>query len=207
MFGLGEDSDIGHYNASVSKVAALGPISEAELAARLARLAAMRVALAAETAVALDSGEGGMEMMLVQGPTSTCNTNSPLSITNTVCAWVTNQGWTVTFDIQGTNGPADIFTTTALGTTNAWTWLERGPACYTYQYTNQPGPNACYILGTEEQRQRPADRRLRTLGFQDANKCVFQSGHGRRWGGRCRRVVCLSHGPDTHGGPGDGPPN
>jgi hypothetical protein len=149
VFGLGEDSDIGHYYASLSKVAALGPISDAEIAARQARVAAMRAALTAEATLATESGVGGgMQMMLLQGPTSTCNTNAPLYITNTVCAWVANQGWTVTFEIQGTNGPADIFTTTTLGTTNAWTWLENGPTCYTYQYTNQPGTNACYILGT-----------------------------------------------------------
>jgi hypothetical protein len=148
VFGLGEDSDIGHYYASLSKVAALGPISEAEIAARQARVAALRAALAAEATLATESTGGGMQMMLLQGPTSTCNTNAPLYITNTVCAWVTNQGWTVTFEIQGTNGPADIFTTTTLGTTNAWTWLENGPTCHTYQYTNQPSTNACYILGT-----------------------------------------------------------
>jgi hypothetical protein len=149
IFGLGEDSDIGHYYASLSKVAALGPISEAEIAARQARVAALRAALAEEATLVTESDVGGgMQMMLLQGPTSTCNTNAPLYITNTVCAWVTNQGWTVTFDIQGTNGPADIFTTTTLGTTNAWTWLENGPTCHTYQYTNQPGTNACYILGT-----------------------------------------------------------
>jgi hypothetical protein len=150
IFGLGEDSDIGYYYASLSKVAALGPISEEEIAARRDRIAALREALAAEATLVLDSGEGGMQMMLLQGGTTSCDTNSPLYITNVTCVLDATTAWTVTFDIQGTNGPADIFTTTTLGTTNAWTWLERGPTCYTYQYTNQPGPNACYILGTSK---------------------------------------------------------
>jgi hypothetical protein len=159
LFGLGEDSDIGHYYASLSKIAALGPISEAEIAARQARIAALREAVAAEAlpltpALSPSDGARGSDgaslLRLMQGPTNSCDTNAPLYITNTVCAWVANQGWRVSFEIQGTNGPADIFTTTTLGTTNAWRWLERGPACISYQYTGQPDPNACYILGTPQ---------------------------------------------------------
>jgi hypothetical protein len=90
-------------------------------------------------------------MMRMMTPLSECVTNSPLYITNTACEFVTNQGWTVTFDVQGTNGPADIFATTNLMnslTNTLWAWLERGPSCATYQYTNQPGARAFYILGT-----------------------------------------------------------
>lgn len=64
----------------------------------------------------------------------------------------TNQGWTVTFEVQGTNGPADMFTTTNLSgnhITNAqWFWLERGPACAVYQYTNQSAAQSYFILGS-----------------------------------------------------------
>jgi hypothetical protein len=80
----------------------------------------------------------------------------PVHLTNIVCAFDTNLGWTVTFDIQGgTNGLLyDVFTTTNLSgnsiTNSPWTWLERGPTCSTYQYTNQPGTYAFFVLGTPQ---------------------------------------------------------
>jgi alpha-tubulin suppressor-like RCC1 family protein len=45
----------------------------------------------------------------------------------------------------------DIFVTTNLSdhlTNSHWVWLERGPSCSTYQYTNQPESQAFFILGT-----------------------------------------------------------
>ena len=81
----------------------------------------------------------------------------PVYITNIVTSVNSTQGYVVTFDIQGdyggsTAGPFDIFTTTNLVgnniTNSFWTWLERGPSCSTYQYTNQPGVKSFYILGT-----------------------------------------------------------
>ena len=102
-------------------------------------------------------GEGGGAMMRMMGSTVTCDTNTPLYITNTACEFVTNQGWTVTFDVQGTNSLGgnslvEIYATTNLlgnSITNAnWQFLERGPSCATYQYTNQPTAESYYILGT-----------------------------------------------------------
>jgi hypothetical protein len=108
-----------------------------------------------QAAVGWSSETGGHEpagLLLRAGGTSECFTNSPLYITNAAAAFVTNQGWTVQFDVQGTNGPADIFTTTNLFDHNSlnsqWTWLERGPACSTYQYTNQSASQSYYVLGT-----------------------------------------------------------
>lgn len=150
IFGLSVDWEIGIYYAALSKTAALGPISDAEIAERAARIAqrkAEREALGLEE----ESG-GGMQMMMLVGGTAVCVTNSPLYITNTVAWFDTNNGWTVQFDVQGTNSPADIFTTTNLSgnsiTNSQWVWLERGPSCSTYQYTNQPAEGSCYILGT-----------------------------------------------------------
>ncbi len=98
------------------------------------------------------NGEASALLLVGAGGTSECFTNSPLYITNTATAFASNQGWTVQFDVQGTNGPADIFTTTNLfdrnSTNSHWTWLERGPSCSTYQYTNQPASQSYYILGT-----------------------------------------------------------
>jgi hypothetical protein len=127
----------------------LGSVSVEELELLAARRAE-RKALKEAQALLEPEGEGGGMMLRMVGNTVECVTNSPLYITNAVCEFVTNQGWTVTFDIQGTNSPADIFTTTNLsGGTNAlWVFLERGPSCATYQYTNQPDAMAFYILGS-----------------------------------------------------------
>ena len=138
-----------HYEPFAG-IAALGPMSEAEVAYRL-ELVEKWQALKAEQAKEAEESGGGMQMLRLVGGTSECVTNLPLYITNTACIFDPNQGWTVTFDIQGTNGPADIFSTTNLSdnpTNSYWVWLERGPSCNTYQYTNQPTNQTFYILGT-----------------------------------------------------------
>ncbi|MCO5050792.1 MAG: hypothetical protein M9920_00600 [Verrucomicrobiae bacterium] len=149
-FGLSVDWEIGIYYASLSKTAALGPISDEEIAARKAaaeKRKAERLALGLD-----DESGGGPQMLRLVGGTSECLTNSRLYITNTVAVFDTNSGWTVQFDVQGTNvlgatgGPVDIFSTTNLAGTN-WLFLERGPSCSTYQYTNQFPEGAFYILG------------------------------------------------------------
>jgi hypothetical protein len=144
MFGLSVAWEIGIYYASLSKTAALGPISEEEIAARIAaseQRKAEREALGA-------AGElgGGTPMMLMNGPTANCVTNSRLYITNTLAWFDTNALWTVQFDVQGTNSPVDIFGTTNLSGPN-WFYLERGPSCATYQFTNQAPEQTCYLLG------------------------------------------------------------
>jgi hypothetical protein len=154
IFGLSVDWEIGIYFASQSKIAALGPISDEEIAARKAQAEkrkAERAALGIE-----EEGGGGQQMLRLVGGTSECFTNSPLFITNTVCVFDTNALWTVQFDVQGTNhlggnSPVEIYTTTNLlgnNITNAnWQFLESGPSCSTYQYTNQPGSQGFYVLG------------------------------------------------------------
>ncbi len=144
VFGLSVDWEIGIYYNSLSKTAALGPISEEEIAIRAA-LAAQRRAEREALGIAEELG-GGMEMMLMSGPTAICVTNSRLYITNTIAWFDTNALWTVQFDVQGTNSPVDIFGTTDLSGTN-WFYLERGPSCATYQYTNQAPEQTYYILG------------------------------------------------------------
>lgn len=147
------EAAIAFYYAAHAQQAGLGPISEAEWQARR-EAAAQRNA---ERAGALAATEGGGgETMLLIGGTSTCLTNVPVHLTNLVCVFDTNWGWTVTFDIQGgTNGSLyDVFTTTSL-TSNSiadsqWVWLERGPTCSTYQYANQPAAQAFYVLGTPQ---------------------------------------------------------
>jgi len=150
-FGLIENWDIGIYYAGQSTLAALGPISAAEQAAMAQRRSERKAKNEA-------GGEGGGGMMrMLSGGTAECITNVPVYITNIVTSVNSTQGYVVTFDIQGdyggsTAGPFDIFTTTNLVgnniTNSVWTWLERGPSCNTYQYTNQPGVKSFYILGT-----------------------------------------------------------
>jgi alpha-tubulin suppressor-like RCC1 family protein len=130
-------------------IAALGPISETELAYRQELLAKLKVLKAQKAKEYEESGGAGMLRLV--GPTSECVTNSWLYLTNVSAVFITNQNWTVTFEIQGTNGPADIFATTNLSdhlTNSYWVWLERGPTCALYEYTNQPNAGAFYILGT-----------------------------------------------------------
>lgn len=155
VFGLSVDWEIGLYYTSLSKTAALGPISEEEIAARKAaaeKRMAERAALGLE-----EEGGGGMQMMLLSGPTATCISTSRLFITNTVAWFDTNTLWTVQFDVQGTNalgatgGPVEIFAATNLvgnHITNAqWLFLERGPSCSRYEYTNQSAAMTYYLLG------------------------------------------------------------
>lgn len=143
------ERQVGFYYQGMKKRSLLGPISAAEEAARAAARAKWK---AAREALGLADGGGGVQMLRLVGGTSECITNSPLYITNTVCVFDTNASWTVQFDVQGTNSPADIFTTTTLSgnsiTNSQWTWLERGPSCSTYQYTNQAASQSYYILGT-----------------------------------------------------------
>jgi hypothetical protein len=149
VFGRGlTERQAGFYYEGMRKRTLLGPVTAGEEAARAARVAAAEKRKAELAALGLEEGGGGMERMMMSGPVADCVTNAPLFITNTVCFYDTNAGWTVQFEVQGTNGPADIFSIGALGTTNVWTVLERGPSCARYEYVNQSSGGRFYILGT-----------------------------------------------------------
>lgn len=138
-----------HY-VPLAGLAALGPMTAEELAYRLELLAKWTAVQAGKAKEAEESG-GGQMLRLLSGQAAECVTNAPLYLTNAATAFITNQGWTVTFEVQGTNGPADIFSTTNLSdplTNSFWVWLERGPSCSIYRYTNQPVNQTFYILGT-----------------------------------------------------------
>lgn len=133
-------------------IAALGPMSEAELAYRqelMAKWAALKAEKAKE---AEESGDGGVQMLRLSGPAANCVTNGPVYLTNVVTSFTTNDGWTVYFDIAGgTNGVVyDIFSTTEFVgndiTNSVWTWLETGLTCETHYFTNQPTNQVFYIL-------------------------------------------------------------
>ena len=144
------------YYSSAATWAALGPISPEEIALRQETL--QQLANRSTTLPGLGGkGFGNISPnTMIIGGISPCITNVPVFITNVVSSYTSNQGWTVTFDIRGgTNGLMyDIFSTTNLkgdNLTNAtWTYLEQGPTCSTYQYTNQPEAGSFYILGTPQ---------------------------------------------------------
>jgi hypothetical protein len=144
---LGE-AELRYYLAGMRGLVALGPVSALEAAAR----AEAKAKLLAER----EAAGGGQQMRMMVGGTTECFTNVPVYFTNVFATYDANQGWTVMFDVQGGESGQlyDIFTATNLvgnNLTNAqWEWLERGPTCSTYQYTNQPDTNACYALGTPQ---------------------------------------------------------
>lgn len=141
-----------HY-VPFAGLAALGPMSEAELAYReelKAKWAAMR-AVQAQEAIESEGG-GGLQMMRLSGPSADCVTNGPVYLTNVVANFTTNEGWTVYFDIAGGTNEVvyDIFSTLEFVgndiTNSVWTWLETGMTCETHSYTNQPTDQVFYIL-------------------------------------------------------------
>jgi len=97
---------------------------------------------------------GGQQSMMMMQSLTNCPTNAVVWLTNLTSVLSTNPDVVVTLDLAGGDGGLlyDIFATTNLCCTNiantAWTWLERGPSCATYQYTNQPPWFAFYAAGT-----------------------------------------------------------
>lgn len=142
--------EVRSYFGSAFTQASLGPISAKEEQA-LREVVANR-----NTQREAMSEVGGQQMMMLLGGSTQCISNVPAFITNIVATFDTNIGWTVTFDIQGgTNGQVyDIFSSATLNassiTNSQWTWLEQGPSCSTYQYTNQLASGAFYLLGTPQ---------------------------------------------------------
>jgi hypothetical protein len=130
--------------------AALGPISAEYLALR-AEWAEQRKAAKALKAQAEEESGGGL-MLRMAGPSVDCLTNGPVYLTNVVCTFTTNEGWTIFFDIAGGTNEVvyDIFATPELVgndiTNSVWTWLESGMTCETHYFTNQATNQTFYIL-------------------------------------------------------------
>ena len=139
-----------HYLPFAS-IAALGPMSEAELAYRQELMEKWQASKTEKAKETEESG-GGMQMLRLSGPSTDCITNGPVYLTNVIANFTTNDGWTVYFDIAGgTNGVVyDIFSTTEFFgndvTNSVWTWLETGMTCETHWFTNQPTNQVFYIL-------------------------------------------------------------
>lgn len=137
---------VARYCSALREQAARGPVTEAEWLAQLAAIEKLKAERESAALAAQQDGDYELDSM-------NCVTNGPVFITNLVCALDTNQGWTVTFDVEGgTNGLAyDIFSATNLVgnsvTNGPWQWLGQGYACNTYSYTNQPQAMAFFMLG------------------------------------------------------------
>lgn len=129
-------------------MAALGPISAEELAYRQELSAKLKAARAAKLKEEEESG-GGM-MLRMAGPANNCVTNGPVYLTNVVCNFTTNEGWTLMFDIAGgTNGVIyDLFSTPELKSNSVWTWLETAQVCETHSFTNQATNQMFYTILT-----------------------------------------------------------
>ncbi|MCU0783246.1 MAG: thrombospondin type 3 repeat-containing protein [Verrucomicrobia bacterium] len=149
LFTFSRPLEVAFHYAALKDQAALGPVSPEEEQA----LAEAR----AKWQAGHESGGGNPLMLRLVGGTSECITNVPVYITNIVSSFDTNSGCTVMFDIQGsydgtTTTLYDVFMTTNLvgdgATGSQWVWLEQGPSCSTYQYTNQSDAMSYYILGT-----------------------------------------------------------
>jgi hypothetical protein len=137
---------VGQYYAVYSAEAALGSISDVEIAMRLSARQAQRSAMRMST-LGITGGIGPMDAG------TGCVTGGQVYMTNVVCTLDTNAGWTLSFSIAGgTNDiPYDIFMTPSLGvgsvTNWSWAYLGQGYTCNSYTFTNQPDQTAFYMLG------------------------------------------------------------
>lgn len=140
-----------HYEA-LKDAAAKGAITTEELAYRAELSAKWKAAKAQKVLEEAESGGGGAMMLRLSGPSVDCVTNGPVYLTNVVCNFTTNDGWTVYFDIMGGTNEVDydIFSTPDLTggdiTNSVWTWLETGRVCETHYFTNQATNQTFYIL-------------------------------------------------------------
>ena len=140
-----------HYQA-FKEIAARGAISAEEMAYRTELSEKRKAAMALKDKENEESGNYGGGMMLrMAGPANNCVTNGPVYLTNVVCNFMTNEGWTLMFDIAGgTNGVVyDLFSTPELkGSNTVWTWLETGKMCETHYFTNQATNQMFYTILT-----------------------------------------------------------
>ena len=137
-----------YYYASRSQVAALGPVTPEEDAARARQRKLLQAARAAASLV-----ESGASGPLTFDSLNPCPTNGPVCMTNLFYSFATNTGWTMNFDVAGgTNGILyDVFTSAALAGTNIaqaqWYWVTNTYTCNPVVLTNQLTNASFYILG------------------------------------------------------------
>ncbi len=150
LYGLSEMWDIGLYYSNRAPVAALGPVSDAELAAQQqasAQQAAEQQSAALASPMLIGGGFGPLDA------TTECVTGGPVYLTNTTALLDPDNGWTVSFQLAGgTNGiPYDLMMTPVIGPDNMtncpWSYLGQGYTCNSYAFTNQPNQAAFYIAG------------------------------------------------------------
>jgi hypothetical protein len=141
-------ADVSFYYNVFAPMAALGPISDAEIAARNARVAANRAARLTSATTASTSfslAGSGMSQNALSGG-GDCPTNVPLCLTNVAAVPDTNGLMTVSFDvIGGTLGSTyDVYATTDLG--SQWLWVTNSPTCSTVILPGQPPLQSFYML-------------------------------------------------------------
>ena len=140
------------YHRAMKARSLLGAISVEEEVA----LAEQRAKRQAELVALADEGGTAQMRFASSGVSVNCVTNGPVYMTNVICYFTTNNGWTVGFDIVGgTNGfPYDVFSTTNLVgnhiTNSVWKWEDTGYTCNSYTFTNQHTNQTFFILGTPQ---------------------------------------------------------
>lgn len=145
---------LGFHYTPYKAAAALGPISAEEMAYReelRAKLKAERAKSLPLSADSLQPEDGGGMMLRMAGPANDCVTNGTVYLTNVVCNFTTNEGWTLYFDIMGGTNEVvyDLFSTPELkGSNTVWTWLETALTCETHIFTNQATNQMFYTILT-----------------------------------------------------------
>ena len=167
---------VAHYYAAYSSHAALGPVSDAELAAQEQDQGQpMAANLAGGMLAAID--DNSFNLPALDPSSGCCGTNSAYDVwVANIVVWPGDQGgWNTALGIGGgTNGALyDVFRTTAISadsiTNWPWVWLTNAYACDTVTLTNEPD-GAFYILGT------PLDSNAD--GIPDAYAALIHDGLG-----------------------------
>jgi len=159
-------AEVARYHRVYSNAAALGPMSEEEIAAQIA-VAGLRKAQT--------QGGGGVQMDSLQN----CTGGGPVFLTNLVSVLETNGAATVTFELWGgTNGvPYDLYgveNLTGNHVTNwLWRWLGVGYSCNSYTFTNQPASQSFYFAAVPPPKLAPG---LRMWLAADTNLVALEAG-------------------------------
>ena len=150
-FGLSEAWEIAGYYDAYSPIAALGPISDA-------RLAALQQARAAAVAAEQDAASASPSLMASPMDQEAmnnfaCVTGGPVIITNFSTSVDPVAGMDTSFWVTGgTNGLLyDVYASSALNSplTNApWVWLGHTPTCSLFSVSGQTNASTLFILGT-----------------------------------------------------------
>jgi alpha-tubulin suppressor-like RCC1 family protein len=139
-----DQADLAFYYNADSQQAALGPITQAEIAAREQATAA---ALATRSLSTLASPMRPEEPFEPLDALCDCMTGGQVYLTNLFATITTNQSVAVTFNLAGGTNFVwyGVYSTTGLAN-EQWVWLTNTYTCTLVSLTNQPWPYAFYAV-------------------------------------------------------------